>query len=751
MERHGLRLRAPNLARELGRRLDTIDRRIAGFEDFTDAGTRAIEPGAPAASLLYHALASPNVHPTASGRPARAAAYPTLDDLDVIENYIYSLARADVDLDAEDDDGQLAIAVFAYHYRPGTHGPHRYHADLAFSRTGIARVGTRPPRYDPVRRCFWPVGRGSGVAVMPARYGVFLAKLREPKPTDPILGRRREDTDRTFAFPVHKLFSGTECLPTCDLSVEFAEYHRSEKLQRVHRVGRVELSRGFRMDDPPFIRDSRTTRDLVDLEEHGATTLIVPRPAKQLVRYAEQRNDESNRREIVSFTVPEETRDPETDEALNRYATTLSMAVEGLVRNAPEYVNIRHEVIGADAARPRIRDLNRLSDAEFKRRLRNGGYRAAHFVDDTCDGVVAAFVRGLPRVLPERSAFSLVTPPDFFPLADQTHIAEWTRALADPREHFEQGAPDPLSEGRRPVNPQLHRPGFPGSRAFAADDETVTAVVGMPPLSRRDMPPPSQKTFVSFLPEAASNEFAPGWEVSLAGDDDASFYASYGLGSPFPEDVKLCAALNSFWPAVAPDASRTFRDLMDGVRLQTAIPMLDAELGYHRQHPKVRDRSVRSRPGWDGEYGPFFERRAGRLWVNYADLSRSDYVTNTMNGGFDLRLFAEVDSPELIARMNALRWCIRTITPGDDVVSDTEFWLVTAEKIARWEAVTPNGAPALQGPGYLFVFAAVGVESSPVQGQRLRRRLPVRQTYTCHLTGNRLFHRAGQGRWRRAR
>ena len=26
--------------------------------------------------------------------------------------------------------------------------------------------------------------------------------------------------------------------------------------------------------------------------------------------------------------------------------------------------------------------------------------------------------------------------------------------------------------------------------------------------------------------------------------------AAYGLGSPFPEDSKLCAALSSFWPAV---------------------------------------------------------------------------------------------------------------------------------------------------------------------------------------------------------
>ena len=58
----------------------------------------------------------------------------------------------------------------------------------------------------------------------------------------------------------------------------------------------------------------------------------------------------------------------------------------------------------------------------------------------------------------------------------------------------------------------------------------------------------------AYLPDAASGLFAPGWDVSR----DNGHLAPYGLGSPFPEDSKLCAPLSSFWPAVAPDASRTF-------------------------------------------------------------------------------------------------------------------------------------------------------------------------------------------------
>lgn len=52
---------------------------------------------------------------------------------------------------------------------------------------------------------------------------------------------------------------------------------------------------------------------------------------------------------------------------------------------------------------------------------------------------------------------------------------------------------------------------------------------------------------------------APGWDVSRDWlPDHRQHLATYGLGSPYPEDTKLCAALSSFWPAVSPDATREF-------------------------------------------------------------------------------------------------------------------------------------------------------------------------------------------------
>src|SRR3954471_480940 len=64
---HGLDIAADDLGAEFTRPLDTIRRDVPGFEDFALEGVRGIEPGHPARSLLYHALASPNVLRGADG------------------------------------------------------------------------------------------------------------------------------------------------------------------------------------------------------------------------------------------------------------------------------------------------------------------------------------------------------------------------------------------------------------------------------------------------------------------------------------------------------------------------------------------------------------------------------------------------------------------------------------------------------------------------------------------------------------
>ena len=128
------------LEAELARDISaTIDRTFPGFEDFSTAGKRGIEPGSPARSLLLHALASPNVVSRKNG--TRLTAYPTLAEIETVENYVFGVRPLSLQELTERVGGKpLAVVVFAYEYRPASQTCHGRHADMAYARTGIART-----------------------------------------------------------------------------------------------------------------------------------------------------------------------------------------------------------------------------------------------------------------------------------------------------------------------------------------------------------------------------------------------------------------------------------------------------------------------------------------------------------------------------------------------------------------------------------------------------------------------------------
>ena len=270
-----------------------VDRSVPGFIDFTTAGNRAIEPGKPAASLLYHAMASPFVHPDGTDTPGNASQYPTLAELDAVENYIFGLQQVDLS-----KLRNPVIAVLAYEYRTAPRSPHGQHADLAYSRCGVARVGTAAAAYDAINRGFAGSDEHGAIRAVPARYAAFVAEHVKPddrrvKPDKhvAIMARQRADQWRDFALPVHKLFPGSDCLADTDLSIGFNEFHRNEKLARVHRNGGIRLVDGFDVDIYPFVRNSENAGDLVCLKPEGASVAVVPIPQDTLVRTAEQFNN----------------------------------------------------------------------------------------------------------------------------------------------------------------------------------------------------------------------------------------------------------------------------------------------------------------------------------------------------------------------------------------------------------------------------------------------------------------------------
>ena len=730
--RHGLYLEAADLESELERKLD-IDRTQPGFLDFCQKGKQAVEPGDLACSLLYHALASPDVRPKMGDKELPLNGFASVVELDAIENYIYSRKPF------TPEGANCVVGVFAYEYRPAASNAHGYHADLVFSRTGVGRAGTKGAAWYGPWRCFRPDPPShDGISVCPARYGAFIAKQAKQKDTDlvPLVGRRDEQDDplRTFYVPIHKLFDGPDCVQGAVIDLRFREYHRNEKLRRLHTIGSLKLVPGFDVNAAPFIRDSLNGDAFVTLQPLGASVLVTPGPQPTMVRAATQTNSISRKQEIVRFVVPRENGD-------NRLSTSLQILPVKDARRVPQYVNIRHRA-RKSGQKVVVEDLRDFPRKKFDKLLQDGGYEAVHFIDDTGEGNVCVNVGGLAQAKPSLPAYSLVAAPHFFPLADQLEISSWVRRnFANYQEHFAQGAPWPLCEGRRAVNIELPRADSHGDRAFSRTDVTVTAIVGCQPRSREHVAADRKKRFVTFLTDAASNEFDPGWDVSLSGDDQGHYLAAYGLGSPYPEDAKLCAALNSFWPAAAPDAARTFR-----FDTPSAMPLLDEELGYHPRHPLVLNKSVNSSLGWDGEQGPFFEKVKGRQYVNFASIDRSDYVTNALQGKIDIRKTSKVDSRELIARMDALRRCIRVLPGRSHWVSKTDLVLITAENIERAAGVGES-ANLLPDARYRYVFADLRKKPEPTR-ELTRNQYGVKSTYECLVSQDAVAFRKDGAQWR---
>jgi hypothetical protein len=239
---HGLDLAAPDLAAELARPLDAVDRSRPGFEDFALEGVRGIEPGQPARSLLYHALASPSVVARPGGAPLDA--FPTAAELDAVENYVFGARPPSLEeVLVRAGSADTALVVFATDYRPAVQTAHRRHADLCLSRTGVARVGTAPARWDGRLRGFVPQVDDDVHAfrVLPATYAVYLAMRVAGSEADAVPLRFRAaddsgpgDDTRWFWVPLHKVFDGPECLRGRDLTVGLQVGHLNEKLRRVH-------------------------------------------------------------------------------------------------------------------------------------------------------------------------------------------------------------------------------------------------------------------------------------------------------------------------------------------------------------------------------------------------------------------------------------------------------------------------------------------------------------------------------------
>lgn len=726
-----LDIAATSLKAELAKELPRIRRDRNGFQDFAFEGNRGIEPGNPARSLLHHALASPNVVQGARGFVLTD--FPSLREIEIVENYVFGSKPPSLrELSARSQRAFMALVVFASEYRPAPETVHRKHADMCFSRTGVARVGTAEALYDSQRRGFLPfVERDDhAIRVLPARYSAYVAiQLRgDESKFGPMRFRKLDesqkgDENRLFWVPLHKLFSGPECIRGLDLHVTLNTHHVNEKIRRIHlELGRRGYKAGWKKSDiskSPFI----FTDGIADWSQHPdfGTGLLMPVVHLTLVEPAQYQGNP------LTFKIPK------------NYGKALSSSLvipaeknsegEPTWRHAPEYVHARHKVLPSG-------QLDNLNDQpDVVKRVKAGDYKAQHYIDFTGDGWIEALCPELGAEIPRRvPAYSLVTAPDFFPDCDQRELMDWwEQSVPDSlRENIWGVPPFTLSDER--IAPNLELKGA----NFRPEDNTVTAIVSMPleeTVRQMELDVPETNRH-AYLPDAASGVFAPGWDIGFDRTrtrDKTEHLAAYGLGSPFPEDAKLCAALSAFWPAVAPDAARTFEP---NTFWPTVSPLTDEEIGQVGNIP------------WDGVPGPQIVHPGTTDLVEYSGFAHIDYVENALQNKFSLVLTGQIDIHEYRVRILAMARTYRALDIPD---KQKGLWSVLSfRKVSPADQGLRQAQAAtntlLQGTLYGFQIYRHGQQSAHPYDHR-KRRIGIREIATVFVDPVRILLRRGTGTW----
>lgn len=653
-----LDLSSPTLAQDLEKPLSKIDRTLPGFEDFAEEGGRAIEPGSPARSLLFHALASANVVEDGAGKPL--ADFPTIAELDAVENCVYGLRAPSLDeLRTRAGGAQLALVVFAREYRSAPNTVHRKHADLCFARTALTRSGNLPALYDGRRRDFVPLDPDNKFAfrVLPTRFAAYIA-VRQKGDASSFgpLRHRKDDGDRDFWVPVHKLFVGSECVRGLRLDLDFQAHFINEKLRKLHQFmetgGFGANSTEAERDQFPFVIRDATLAAFATEPAYGPG-LISPKPNPIFAKAEfggkplgfEVSSKFTGVADNVWFSTLQIVADAEADSPFNDGVGYMASLNPTVGRITPEYINARHQLLPDGS----VKDLNQ--EPKLMDILRAGGYRAQHYIDYTGDGWVAASCPQLAAELGAPiAAYVGIAPPDFFPAISQGQLIDWWQREAPEviRQSLWCVEPLALSDRRMAANVTL-------PAGFNIHDDSVTAIVSHPATGKvaQRPTPVADAGFHTRLPDGANGVFDPGWDFS---QDTAKtpignklHLANYGLGTPFIEDAKLCAALGSFWPAVAPDATRVFEPGKKGQGSYwpwpAVVPLTDEEIGT----APTADGTFLA---WDGVPGPERVMHMGKPMMRHSAIAHVDYIN--LEGKLTAALTGKIDMAEYTSRILAL-------------------------------------------------------------------------------------------------
>lgn len=694
---HGLDLLADPLAAELAKPL-TIDRSLPGFADFAVAGDRAIEAGAPARSLLFHALASPQVISDATGQPLQL--FPTPAEIETVLDYVFSINPPTLGSLREKARGApLALAVFASEYRCAVDTVHGRHADLCFSRTGIARVGTGPARYDARLRSFLPFDDADphGIRVMPVRYSAYIAvQLKgDAERFGPMDLQADIDPQLDFWVPLHKLFNGSQCLQGQHLTVALDNHQINEKLRHIHLRHSGTGWQEPQISQPPFVVSEHLAHWAADAD--SGPGLLLPDARARLVEPVEFQG------QPLSFVMP---------------------------ANTGGMVHGRHRV----AADGSIDDLNNYPDVE--ERVRQGGYRALHYQDGTADGWVQARCAALENQLPTVAAYSVIGPPDFYPLCSQRHLMHW--AEAEPtfaNSDIWHARLEALSNVRYCANLHLR------DQLFSPEDRGISAIVALVDQAGAEQNAAlSGPPRTTSLPDGAAGVFGPGWEVGWVREQTPekqwiNILAGYQMASPFPEDAKICAALGSFWPGVAPDSARIFEPRSS---LHSIIPLTDEEIG------------MGSSVAWDNQCGPQLLTQNQRLIVEYHAYAHADYTQVALDGRFSLCLTGRTAQSAYQQRVLAMYRVYRVLGAASDKQLRNAWPLLSLNDVQRPNAelqiAQEQSGRVLEGSVQRFLLYRRGAVQIAESDFRLRH-VDVEELVILLLSADAILIKREDQRW----
>ena len=534
------------------------------------------------------------------------------------------------------------------------------------------------------------------IRVLPRRYAAYLAVKVDGTtgnfgPQDML----PDDDKRSYWVPLHKLFSGSECIRGLDLQVDMKSGLRNDLISKFHkwlqRSGLKSKRRGEHLENFPFVVKDERIGALSKRPEYGAgvleptqNPLVSPAEyeGKPLTFHVDGRH--SSDVENVQSTSLMVLDAPSGDAPLYEQDSA-----QDFNRPAPEYVNVRHRV-NADGS------IDNLSEqVDVLEIIGKGGYEALHFVDGAGDGWVEASCSQIDDQVDDHiPAYAMVGLPDFYPLINQRDLMHWWRNEVPEVIRTGLFAVPPLALSQTRIAANIDLP-----IGFSIEDDTVPAIVSH---FTSAIGPQQTTNGASFhnkvgLPDGSPGLFDPGWDTSQgyyfkgSGIAPQKYLTGAGLGSPWIEDAKLCAALGAYWPGVAPDSTRVFSPdkALGGINYTAATtvnaigaPMTDEEIGLA---PTPDGKFL----PWDGVRGPQMIQSGPFRYAIYQDMNHVDYIMmpNTMTAALTSKVSMQEYTDRILA-MAAVYWALGIENQNFKADDAQSAWAkITAAK-SRWAVLS---------------------------------------------------------------